>query len=72
MLLHRADDDTGTMLFVHNLSEEPGTVDLSSLSAEAEFPNDVLADQEYGELGKFDSIAIGRYGYRWIRLRRCP
>jgi maltose alpha-D-glucosyltransferase/alpha-amylase len=72
VLVHRADDDTGTMVFVHNLSDEPGTVDLSSLAAEAESPNDVLADQEYGELGKFDSIGIGRYGYRWIRLRRFP
>jgi maltose alpha-D-glucosyltransferase/alpha-amylase len=72
VLVHRADDDTGTMVFVHNLSEKPGTVDLSSLAAEAESPNDVLADQEYGELGKFDSINIGRFGYRWIRLRRFP
>jgi maltose alpha-D-glucosyltransferase/alpha-amylase len=72
VLVHRADDDTGTMVFVHNLGEEPGTVDLSSLAAEAEFPNDVLADQEYGELGKFDAVAIGRYGYRWIRLCRRP
>jgi maltose alpha-D-glucosyltransferase / alpha-amylase len=70
VLVHRADDDTGTMVFVHNLSDEPGAVDLSSLAAEADYPNDVLADQEYGDLGKFDSIAIGRYGYRWIRLRR--
>src|SRR5690349_9756528 len=70
VLVHWADDDTGTMVFVHNLGEEPGTVDLSSLAAEAEYPNDILADQEYGELGKFDSVAIGRYGYRWIRLRR--
>jgi maltose alpha-D-glucosyltransferase/alpha-amylase len=72
VLVHRADDDTGTMVFVHNLGEEPGTVDLSSLVAEAEFPNDVLADQEYGDLGKFDAVGIGRYGYRWIRLRRRP
>ena len=72
VLVHRADDDTGTMVFVHNLSEEPGTVDLSSLAAEAESPNDVLADQAYGDLGKFDSVAIGRYGYRWIRLCRRP
>ena len=70
VLVHRADDDTGTMVFVHNLGEEPGTVDLSSLAAEADSANDVLADQAYGELGKFDAIAIGRYGYRWIRLRR--
>jgi maltose alpha-D-glucosyltransferase/alpha-amylase len=72
VLVHRADDDTGTMVFVHNLSEEPGTVDLSSLAAEAESPNDVLADQAYGDPGKFDSVAIDRYGYRWIRLCRRP
>jgi maltose alpha-D-glucosyltransferase/alpha-amylase len=45
-------------------------VDLSSLAGEAEFPNDVLADQEYPEPGKLDAIAIAGHGYRWIRLRR--
>ncbi|MGX6606259.1 alpha-amylase family protein [Micromonosporaceae bacterium Da 78-11] len=72
VLVHRADDVTGTMLFVHNLGEQDGKLDLSSLAGEAEFANDVLADQEYPELGKFDSVDIGRYGYRWIRLRRLP
>jgi maltose alpha-D-glucosyltransferase/alpha-amylase len=72
VLVHRADDVTGTMLFVHNLGEQDGKIDLSSLAAEAEFPNDVLADQEYGELGDFGALAIGRYGYRWIRLKRHP
>ncbi len=70
VLVHRCDDTTGTMLFVHNLAGEPGTVDLSSLAGEAEFPNDVLADQEYPEPGKLDAIAIAGHGYRWIRLRR--
>jgi maltose alpha-D-glucosyltransferase/alpha-amylase len=72
LLVHRADDTTGTMLFLHNLSDQDGTVDLSSLAAEAEFPNDVLADREYGELGKFEAVAIGGYGYRWIRFKRYP
>jgi maltose alpha-D-glucosyltransferase/alpha-amylase len=70
ILVHRADADTGTMLFVHNLGTEAGEVDLSSLAAEAEFPNDVLADQEYPEPGEFDKIRIAGYGYRWIRMRR--
>ncbi|BEL11556.1 alpha-amylase family protein [Actinoplanes sichuanensis] len=70
ILVHRADADTGTMLFVHNLGTEAGEVDLSSLAAEAEFPNDVLADQEYPEPGKFDKISVAGYGYRWIRMRR--
>ncbi|MDI6097846.1 alpha-amylase family protein [Actinoplanes sp. NEAU-A12] len=70
ILVHRADADTGTMLFVHNLSTEAGVVDLSSLAGEAEFPNDVLADQEYPEPGKLDKIQVEGYGYRWIRMRR--
>jgi maltose alpha-D-glucosyltransferase/alpha-amylase len=70
ILVHRADADTGTMLFVHNLGTEEGEVDLSSLAAEAEFPNDVLADQEYPEPGEFDKIRVAGYGYRWIRMRR--
>jgi maltose alpha-D-glucosyltransferase/alpha-amylase len=72
VLVHRADDVTGTMLFVHNLGEEQGKLDLSSVAAEAEYPNDVLADKEYPDLGKFDQVEIGPYGYRWIRLRRFP
>jgi len=70
VLVHRADDDTGTMLFVHNLGEQDGTIDLSSIAGEAEYPNDVLADREYGDPGKFDAIAVGGYGYRWIRVKR--
>ena len=70
VLVHRCDDTTGTMLFVHNLSGEPGVVDLGGLAEEAEFPNDVLADQEYPEPGKLDAIQVGGHGYRWIRLRR--
>jgi maltose alpha-D-glucosyltransferase/alpha-amylase len=72
VLVHRADHASGTMVFLHNLGDQDGTVDLSSLAEEAEYPNDVLADREYGELGKLDAVAIGGYGYRWIRLRRYP
>nr|BFE68159.1 hypothetical protein GCM10020092_014600 [Actinoplanes digitatis] len=70
LLVHRADDLTGTMLFLHNLSGEDGVVDLGSLHPEAEYPNDVLADQEYAEPGGLDKLAVAGYGYRWIRLRR--
>jgi maltose alpha-D-glucosyltransferase/alpha-amylase len=70
VLVHRADDATGTMLFLHNLCTNDAVVDLSSVYADAESPNDVLADREYPELGKFDQVAIAGYGYRWIRLRR--
>ena len=72
VLVHRADDVTGTMLFIHNLADSDGTIDLSTLAAESEHPNDVLADREYSEAGDFQKVAIGGYGYRWIRLRRYP
>ncbi|MFC4067671.1 alpha-amylase family protein [Actinoplanes subglobosus] len=70
VLAHRADADTGTMLFVHNLTDESAVVDLSVLAGDAEFPNDVLADQEYPEPDGLDKIKVGGYGYRWIRMRR--
>ncbi|GGN54870.1 trehalose synthase [Actinoplanes lobatus] len=70
VLAHRADDVTGTMLFVHNLSDAEAVVDLSGLAGEAEFPNDVLADQEYPEPDGLDKIKVSGYGYRWIRMRR--
>jgi maltose alpha-D-glucosyltransferase/alpha-amylase len=72
VLVHRADDVTGTMVFVHNLGPEDAEVDLSTLYPEAESPNDVLADREYPELGKCDAVQLSGYGYRWIRLRRHP
>jgi maltose alpha-D-glucosyltransferase/alpha-amylase len=70
LLVHRADDGTGTMLFLHNLGQKKVTVDLSSLAGEAEMPNDVLADQEYPDPDKLAELPVAGYGYRWIRLRR--
>jgi len=70
VLAHRADAESGTMLFLHNLSTEPAVVDLSSLYADADYPNEVLADREYDDVGELDALDIDGYGYRWIRLRR--
>jgi maltose alpha-D-glucosyltransferase/alpha-amylase len=70
VLVHRSDDTTGSMVFVHNLCNKPGVVDLSSLAGEAEYPNDVLADQEYPDPGKLDAVQVAGFGYRWIRIRR--
>ncbi|MEV4709377.1 alpha-amylase family protein [Actinoplanes sp. NPDC049316] len=72
VLVHRADDTTGTMVFIHNLGPDDGVVDLSSLEPEAQFPNDILADREYPDPGKLDALPIAGYGYRWIRLCRKP
>jgi maltose alpha-D-glucosyltransferase / alpha-amylase len=70
VLVHRADDVTGCMLFVHNLGEQDVTIDISSVGKEADHPNDVLSDRDYGELSDFSKIAIAGEGYRWIRLKR--
>jgi maltose alpha-D-glucosyltransferase/alpha-amylase len=70
VLAHRADCESGTMLFLHNLSTEPAKADLSSVYGEAEHPNDVLADQEYDEPGGLEALEVAGYGYRWIRLKR--
>jgi len=60
------------MLFLHNLGETPSTVDMSSLAAEADHPNQVFGDQPDQPVGDLSALELGRYGYRWIRLRRDP
>ncbi|GIF74548.1 alpha-amylase family protein [Asanoa siamensis] len=72
VLAHRADGPTGCMLFVHNLGRKAATVDLGKLAAEADQPNDVLADQRYDEVGDLTALKVAGYGYRWIRLNRNP
>lgn len=69
VLVHRADDATGTVLFLHNLGAEPTSVDVSTLEAVAESPTEVFADRDYGEIQLAD-LAVSGHGYRWIRLRR--
>ena len=69
---HRADGPSGSMLFLHNLGEAPSTVDLSALAAEADHPNQVFGDQPDQPVGDLSELELGRYGYRWIRLRRSP
>ncbi|MEH1123617.1 alpha-amylase family protein [Micromonospora sp. CPCC 206061] len=69
VLAHRADGPTGTMVFLHNLGTDDVEVDLGALAKEADLPVEVLADQDYGDV-RFDALALGGYGYRWIRLRR--
>ena len=73
VLIHRADGETGSMVFLHNLCDEPGTIDLSSLAGEASDPDQVFADGDYPHLSSPDELAeieLAGYGYRWIRLRR--
>ena len=55
--------------FLHNLTDQPSTVDLSSLAEEASGLDQMLADQDY-PLENLGKLELGRYGYRWLRLSR--
>jgi maltose alpha-D-glucosyltransferase/alpha-amylase len=72
VLAHRADGRSGSMLFLHNLGEDEVQVDLGELYADADNPNQVFGDRDYGPVGRLDALDLGRYGYRWIRLCRNP
>jgi maltose alpha-D-glucosyltransferase/alpha-amylase len=67
VLVHRADAPSGTMLFLHNLSDQPATVSLPDFPPIPGRPVEMFADREYDQpdLGKLD---LDGYGYRWIRL----
>ena len=70
VLVHRFDAPEGSMLLLHNLADEPATVDLSSLGAQPE-AYEVFGDAPYEPLGRrFGEVRLDGYGYRWIRLRR--
>ena len=69
LLVHRADDTTGTMLFLHNLGDQVATVDVSSLDDLATSPTEMLADGDYGDID-LAKLTVSGYGYRWISLRR--
>jgi maltose alpha-D-glucosyltransferase / alpha-amylase len=72
VLAHRADGPSGSMLFLHNLGEEPSTVDMSMFAGETNHPNQVFGDQPDQPVGDLSALELGRYGYRWIRLNRSP
>jgi maltose alpha-D-glucosyltransferase/alpha-amylase len=72
VLVHCAAARTGEMLFVHNLSDKPATLDLSDLAGRTDDPHAVFGDQPYSPVDKLDSIEVDGFGYRWIRLSRNP
>lgn len=69
VLAHRADQDGGTMVALHNFAEEPVevTLRLDDLAPGARLV-DLLADHttpvEDGQV----KLALGRYGCRWLRV----
>lgn len=72
VLAHRADGEHGALVFLHNLGDGEVTVDLGALAKEADQPNDILADRDYGNTTDLESLRLAGYGYRWIRLHRNP
>jgi maltose alpha-D-glucosyltransferase / alpha-amylase len=70
VFVHRFDAPEGSILLLHNLSDSPAAVDLSSVAG-ANQPWEVFADSEYDVLDpSLAGLRLGPYGYRWIRLRR--
>jgi trehalose synthase len=70
ILAHRCDWQGATILAVHNLSAEPGGTTLE-LGGDVTGAQDVLElrDHPVGDGGRIE-VELGRYGYRWLRLRR--
>lgn len=70
VLVHRFDAPEGSILLIHNLPEEPVTIDLSGVDT-GKRPYDVFSDTAYEPLpSKLSQLSLGGSGYRWIRLRR--
>ncbi|MHA6758602.1 alpha-amylase family glycosyl hydrolase [Streptacidiphilus sp. PAMC 29251] len=72
VLVHRADSPTGAMLFLHNLADQPVTVDIGPLTGTGADFGEVFGDQPYTAEPEPElrGVELGGYGYRWIRLSR--
>jgi maltose alpha-D-glucosyltransferase/alpha-amylase len=68
LLIHRAEDTTGSVLFLHNLTDVGCTVDLAQLHDSRSEPMEVFSDQSYAAPGDLHALDVAGYGYRWIRL----
>jgi maltose alpha-D-glucosyltransferase/alpha-amylase len=69
MFAHRADAASGSILFVHNLADQPARVRLPDQGDGNGQPVEMFSDREYPDLDLHD-LELDGYGYRWIRLRR--
>ena len=69
VLAHRFDAPEGAIILVHNLSDEPVTVDLGPQSTSTQ-PWEIFADGPYAPPNRdLTGLEIAGFGYRWIRLR---
>jgi maltose alpha-D-glucosyltransferase/alpha-amylase len=70
VLVHRFDAPEGSILLLHNLSDEPVSVDVGRLDGVAGRPWDVFGDADYPRPTiTLRRLPLNGYGYRWIRLR---
>jgi maltose alpha-D-glucosyltransferase / alpha-amylase len=72
VLVHRMDGLTGSVVCLHNLSDEPAVVDFAKVSgvADARGVLELFGDGEGERLepGPLGQVPMPGYGYRWIRL----
>jgi maltose alpha-D-glucosyltransferase/alpha-amylase len=72
VLVHRADGNSGSTLFAHNLADRPCSLQLRSQQDLEQRPLNFFADSDYGREVDLDAVDVAGFGYRWIRLRRTP
>ena len=65
---HRADWDGSTIVAVHSLAEEPREVRIEV--GEADAVVDLFGPDELKPPDGHVTVALGRYGHRWFRVRR--
>ncbi|MGV1009547.1 MAG: alpha-glucosidase C-terminal domain-containing protein [Dermatophilaceae bacterium] len=72
VLVHRFDASEGTLLVLHNLGEQPATVDVGQQKdVAAQPPQEVFGDDTYPASARtLTGLRLKPYGYPWIRLRR--
>ena len=71
VLAHRFDAESGSILLLHNLADEPVTLDLGPQKGTEGRPYDLLVDGPYDAPTKrLNQLQLNGYGYRWIRLFR--
>jgi maltose alpha-D-glucosyltransferase/alpha-amylase len=71
VLAHRFDAPEGSVLLLHNLADQPVTVDIGKLDGTSGRPFEILADGPYDPpTVRLTGLELHGSGYRWIRLRR--
>ncbi|MGF1478216.1 MAG: alpha-amylase family protein [Cyanophyceae cyanobacterium] len=68
VLAHRCDWQGKTVIAVHNLGEQPCTVNLSLSEAETSHLTDLLTDSYPQPVDDFNRIELEGYGHRWFRI----